>query len=60
MAWTKIVLLQGTVLHFLHPESVEGLGLIVEKGIPRKKYITAEITDKEYCQVRTAQFEEKY
>jgi hypothetical protein len=48
---------QGTVLHFLHTDSVEGLGLSLERGIPRKKYITAEIVEKEYCQVSTVKFQ---
>ena len=43
---------EGSILHFLHTESVESLGLSLERGVPRKIQITAEVVEKEYCQAR--------
>merc|ERR1712183_1055310 len=45
---------EGTVLHFLHTESITTLDL-VEVGGNRKKYITAEVVEKEYCQAKKAE-----
>ena len=45
---------QGTVLHFLHTDSIATLGL-VEAGGVKKKHITAEVVDKEYCQAKKAE-----
>ena len=45
---------QGAVLHFLHTDSITTLGL-VEAGGRRKKYITAEVVEKEYCQAKKAE-----
>ena len=42
---------QGPALHFLHTESRASLGLVDQQG-NRKKQITAEVVDKEYCQVK--------
>ena len=42
-------LVQGPSLHFLHTESVSSLGLAT--GTARRRQITAEVVDKEYCQV---------
>ena len=38
-------------MHFLHTESRAGLELVDQAG-NRKKHITAEVVEKEYCQVR--------
>ena len=38
-------------MHFLHTESRAGLELVDQLG-NRKKHITAEVVEKEYCQVR--------
>ena len=46
---TMIFLCQGPSLHFLHTESVGSLGL--GTGTARRRQITAEVVDKEYCQV---------
>ena len=43
---------EGSILHFLHMESVDQLGLGMDNGAPRKKTITAEVVEKEYCQAR--------
>eukprot|EP00092_Neocalanus_flemingeri_P034467 GFUD01037478.1.p1 GENE.GFUD01037478.1~~GFUD01037478.1.p1 ORF type:complete len:1402 (+),score=479.73 GFUD01037478.1:84-4289(+) len=45
---------EGTVLHFLHTESISTLGL-VEAGGLRKKHITSEVVEKEYCQAKKAE-----
>merc|ERR1711915_78615 len=45
---------EGAVLHFLHTDSITTLGL-VEAGGRRKKYITAEVVEKEYCQAKKAE-----
>merc|ERR1719431_2477743 len=45
---------EGTVLHFLHTDSIATLGL-VEAGGVKKKHITAEVVDKEYCQAKKAE-----
>ena len=37
-------------MHFLHTESRAGLELVDQLG-NRKKHITAEVVEKEYCQV---------
>ena len=42
-------MVQGPSLHFLHTESVGSLGL--GTGTARRRQITAEVVDKEYCQV---------
>merc|ERR1719239_1635697 len=42
---------EGSVLHFLHTDSAISLGLAVP-GAARKKQVTAEVVDKEYCQAR--------
>jgi hypothetical protein len=36
--------------HFLHSDSIGPLGLAATTT-PRKQYITAEVVEKEYCQV---------
>ena len=41
---------QGPALHFLHTDSRAGLDLVDQQG-NRKKHITAEVVEKEYCQV---------
>ena len=46
---------EGALLHFLHTDSVEALGLAAERGVPRRRHITAEVVDKEYCQARKAE-----
>merc|ERR1711915_154598 len=47
---------EGSSLHFLHTESINVLGLGVSGvGEVRKKHITAEVLDKEYCQARKAE-----
>ena len=38
-------------MHFLHTESRAGLELVDQLG-NRKKHITAEVVEKEYCQVK--------
>jgi len=43
---------EGSILHFLHTDSIENLGLQWEPRQARKKYITAEVVEKEYCQTR--------
>jgi len=45
---------EGTVLHFLHTDSISTLDL-VEAGGRRKKHITAEVVEKEYCQAKKAE-----
>lgn len=45
---------EGTVLHFLHTDSIAMLGLVEAGGI-RKKHITAEVVEKEYCQAKKAE-----
>lgn len=45
---------EGTVLHFLHTDSIATLGL-VEAGGVKRKHITAEVVDKEYCQAKKAE-----
>merc|ERR1711890_202025 len=42
---------EGSILHFLHTESTAALGLAPPGGV-RKKQITAEVVDKEYCQAK--------
>jgi len=46
---------EGAVPHFLHTESIDQLGLAAERGVTRVRHITAEVTDKEYCQARKAE-----
>ena len=41
---------EGNIMHFLHTESIEEMGL--GTGSSRKKYITAEVVEKEYCQAK--------
>ena len=49
--------MKGSSLHFLHTESINVLGLGVSGvGEVRKKHITAEVLDKEYCQVTFTSF----
>jgi len=43
---------EGSVLHFLHTDSALSLGLGLQPGTARKKQVTAEVVDKEYCQAR--------
>ncbi|XP_022248429.1 RB1-inducible coiled-coil protein 1-like isoform X2 [Limulus polyphemus] len=45
----------GPVLHFLHTDSLDALGLKTMSGEPRKLYTLAEVTNKEYCQAKKAQ-----
>jgi len=45
---------EGTVLHFLHTDSIAMLGLVEAGGI-KKKHITAEVVEKEYCQAKKAE-----
>ncbi|KAK6179560.1 hypothetical protein SNE40_011889 [Patella caerulea] len=50
-----IVFTVRTTLHFLHSDCLEILGLKTAAGEPRKSWILAEITDKEYCQAKKSQ-----
>ena len=43
---------QGSSLHFLHTESVSGLGLSTATTTARRKQVTAEVVDREYCQAK--------
>jgi len=43
---------EGSILHFLHTDSVDQLGLVPERGQPRTRHLTAEVVEKEYCQAR--------
>merc|ERR1719219_386997 len=45
---------EGPALHFLHTESRAGLELVDQLG-NRKKHITAEVVEKEYCQAKKAE-----
>merc|ERR1711953_217540 len=45
---------EGPALHFLHTESLSGLTLMDQQG-HRKKHITAEVVEKEYCQAKKAE-----
>ena len=44
----------GLLLHFLHSDSYQALGLN-DSSSNRKRYVTAEVVDKEYCQARKAE-----
>jgi len=45
---------EGPALHFLHTDSRAGLDLVDQQG-NRKKHITAEVVEKEYCQAKKAE-----
>lgn len=45
---------EGTTLHFLHTDSIVTLGL-QEGQARRRRYTTAEVVDKEYCQAKKAE-----
>ena len=47
--------LQGSSLHFLHTESVAALGLSPTGSAARKRHVTAEVEDREYCQAKKAE-----
>ena len=42
-------------LHFLHNESLSGLGLNIPPNHSSRMYITAEVVDKEYCQAKKSE-----
>ena len=42
-------------LHFLHNESLVGLGLNIPPNHSSRMYITAEVVDKEYCQAKKSE-----
>jgi RB1-inducible coiled-coil protein 1 len=42
-------------LHFLHNESIQILGLTVPPNNLAKRYCTAEVVDKEYCQAKKSE-----
>jgi len=47
---------EGSSLHFLHSESLHSLGLLPPGAEgPRKKQVTAEVIEKEYCQAKKAE-----
>ena len=51
---------EGKVLHFLHSDSAELLGLSADptaasSGAAAKRHTTAEVVDKEYCQAKKPQ-----
>ncbi|ESP00706.1 hypothetical protein LOTGIDRAFT_78353, partial [Lottia gigantea] len=50
-----VVFTVRTTLHFLHSDCLEILGLKTAPGEPRKSWVLAEITDKEYCQAKKPQ-----
>ncbi|KAK7489013.1 hypothetical protein BaRGS_00019674 [Batillaria attramentaria] len=50
-----VVFTVGNTLHFLHSDSVDSLGLKPVEGEPRKNWVLAEITEREYCQARKPQ-----
>jgi len=50
-----VVFNMGTTLHFLHTDCLETLSLKNRPGEPKKSWVLAEITDKEYCQAKKAQ-----
>lgn len=43
----------GAALHFLHSDSLEPLGLAAGGGA--RRYVTAEVLDKEYCQAKKSE-----
>ena len=46
---------QGSSLHFLHTESVAALGLSPTGAAARRRHVTAEVEDREYCQAKKAE-----
>ncbi|KAK7099647.1 RB1-inducible coiled-coil protein 1-like isoform X2 [Littorina saxatilis] len=50
-----VVFTVGSTLHFLHSDCLEVLGLKSAEGEPRKNWVLAEVTEREYCQARKAQ-----
>lgn len=46
---------EGPMLYFVHTDSLAGLDLEVISGKPNKRYLTAEVTDKEFCQAKKAE-----
>jgi len=50
------IYVEGSVLHFLHSDCLDDLGLSKDKGggEERKRFLTAEVVDKEFCQAKKA------
>ena len=51
---------EGPSLHFLHTDSLATLGLATkdnskDSSLVRRKQVTAEVVDKEYCQAKKAE-----
>lgn len=47
-----VLFVLGPVLHFLHTDCLESLGLQKAPGAIRKGWVLAEVLEKEYCQAR--------
>merc|ERR1711992_184668 len=45
---------EGPALHFLHTESLSLLALVDQQG-GRRRHLTAEVAEKEYCQAKKAE-----
>lgn len=43
---------ENSNLYFVHSDSYEALGISLVNGRPQKRYTTAEVVDKEYCQAK--------
>ena len=62
VAWSEphnnfVIVQEGAekLMHFLHSDSLEGLGLHVkdeETGRPKVQFVRAEVTNKEFCQAK--------
>lgn len=50
-----VLFVLGPVLHFLHTDCLETLGLQTAPGSTRKGWVLAEVLDKEFCQARKSQ-----
>lgn len=50
-----VLFVLGPVLHFLHTDCLETLGLQTAPGAIRKGWVLAEVLEKEYCQARKSQ-----
>ncbi|KAK2167683.1 hypothetical protein LSH36_25g04031 [Paralvinella palmiformis] len=50
-----VVFTVTNLLHFLHSDYLEVLGLKTGPGEPKKSWVLAEVTDKEYCQAKKPQ-----
>ncbi|XP_064486648.1 RB1-inducible coiled-coil protein 1-like isoform X1 [Ornithodoros turicata] len=50
-----VLFVLGPVLHFLHTECLETLGLRPGPGCTRKGWVLAEVVEKEYCQAKKPQ-----